>query len=207
MKLAVQIAAGIVMAAAVIGVAQHLYVQAQLNAAVEVMQQMQVDVQRRSAERAERERRAKQLHLQAAVDQARVDTAAARARQDAEIRKAAAWWRISPNHLVHPPTPAAPAPPLAARASPPAASGSPGPHAVACPCAEPAQPCAVWRREYLLRSRKNKKPGAWPGSLVALSWLQLALRLVRPSPTRANPSSASVPGSGTVGAKVFRLPE
>jgi hypothetical protein len=51
MKLALQIAAGIVMASAVIGVSQHLYRQAQLRTALEAMQQVQADVTRQDAQR------------------------------------------------------------------------------------------------------------------------------------------------------------
>ena len=91
MKLAVQIAAGIVIAAAVTGGARHLYIQAQLKVASEAIQQMQMDMQRRSDERAAARQRAKQAQMQAAVDQIRLEAAAAREQQEAEMRKAAAW--------------------------------------------------------------------------------------------------------------------
>src|SRR5688572_8729360 len=48
-----------------------------------------------------------------------------------------------------PPAPAAPAPPLRAHAAI-SRSRKPGPPVVACPCVQPARPCAVGRREYLL---------------------------------------------------------
>jgi hypothetical protein len=91
MKLAVQIAAGIVMASAVVGVARHLYVQAQMRAAVAAIEQMQADMQRRTDDRAAKAQRAKRQQLQAAADQARAEAARARSVQENEIRKAAAW--------------------------------------------------------------------------------------------------------------------
>jgi hypothetical protein len=91
MKLAVQIAAGIVMAAAITGVARHLYIQAQLKVAAEAIQQMQVDMQRRSAERTAARQQAQQAKEQAAAAQMRLEAAAAKAEQEAERRKAAAW--------------------------------------------------------------------------------------------------------------------
>lgn len=102
MKLALQIAAGIIIASAVIGVGRHLYLRAQLEAANRAFQQMQADMERQNAERRARlqaEQRARQRQQEAAK-QARLEANAARMRAEAEEaqaeqqtaeRKAAAW--------------------------------------------------------------------------------------------------------------------
>jgi hypothetical protein len=87
MKLAVQIAVGIIIASAVIGVARYLYVQAQVRAAIAAIEQMQVDMQRRAA----KAQQVKRHQMQAAADQAHAEAAQARSVQEAEIRKAAGW--------------------------------------------------------------------------------------------------------------------
>ena len=74
-----------------IGVGRYLYVQAQVKALTQAVEQMQTDMQRRAAERAAAQRRARQAQLQATLDKARLEAAAARAQQDADIRKASAW--------------------------------------------------------------------------------------------------------------------
>lgn len=102
LKLAIQIAAGIIIASAVIGIGRHFYLRAQLEAAGRAFQQMQADMERQNAERRarmqaeQRERQrlqeaAKQAQLEADAARMRADAEAARAEQEAAARKAAAW--------------------------------------------------------------------------------------------------------------------
>ena len=102
MKLALQIAAGIVIAVAVIGVGRYLFLLASIQAANQAAQQMQATVQRQTvemqarirAQQAERLRRAdeaKRAQLEANAARTRAEADAARAEQDAAARKAAAW--------------------------------------------------------------------------------------------------------------------
>ena len=102
MKLAIQIAAGIIIASAVIGVGRHLYLRAQLEAAGRAFQQMQADMERQSAERRARlqaEQRERQRHkkaaeqaqLEANAARIRAEAEEARAKQEAAAQKAAAW--------------------------------------------------------------------------------------------------------------------
>jgi len=87
MKLAFQIAAGILMAAAIIGVANHLYAQAQLAEADQALQQIATKWQQdESAQR----RRAQTERLQAIESQRRtLEVNAAQARAQAEAAQAA----------------------------------------------------------------------------------------------------------------------
>ena len=102
MRLAIQIAAGIVMATAVIGTARYLFIQAQLRALTETFQQMEADSRRRNhdvqvrlqAQQRARQRQiaeAKQSEVEARAAEMRMQAAAARSQQDAAARKAAAW--------------------------------------------------------------------------------------------------------------------
>jgi sRNA-binding protein len=102
LKLAIQIAAGIVMAAAFIGIGRYVVLQAQLHAALSAAQQMHATIQRETAEiqarvqaqQAERQRKAdetKRAQLEANAAQIRAQSDVARAEQEAAARKAAAW--------------------------------------------------------------------------------------------------------------------
>lgn len=101
-KLAVQIAAGLVIAAAVIGVGRYLFFVASMQAATEAAHQIQETVQRQTAEmqarlqaqQAERRRHADEAtraQLEANAARMRAEADAARAEQELAARKAAAW--------------------------------------------------------------------------------------------------------------------
>jgi hypothetical protein len=102
LKLAIQIAAGIVIAAAVIFVGMHLYLLALAHVATEALEEAQRQVQtevvqmhtRIEAQQQEGQRRAeraKRAQLEADAAQLRAKAAVARAEQETAARKAAAW--------------------------------------------------------------------------------------------------------------------
>lgn len=102
MKLALQIAAGIVMAAVVVFVFRILFVVAGVKAVGHAAQEMQATVQRQAADMQERvqaqqaERlreadEARRAQLEASAARMRADVEAARLEQETATRKAAAW--------------------------------------------------------------------------------------------------------------------
>jgi uncharacterized protein HemX len=82
MKLAVQIAAGIIMAAVVVGVGRYLVVQAQIRAINNTVQQMQEDMQSRAQARQKERDRARRAQSQADAEQMRAQADLARFEQD-----------------------------------------------------------------------------------------------------------------------------
>jgi uncharacterized protein HemX len=102
MKLAVQIAAGILLAAVLIGVGRYVFLMAGLSYFASTMQQVQSDMMRDTArmqaQRDAKERERQRLTEQARVDrlranaaQMRVQVELAQSAQEQATRKAAAW--------------------------------------------------------------------------------------------------------------------
>ena len=91
MKLAIQIAAGIVIAFVVIGIGTRLYVQAELQAASDEMEKLQTDITHRAAETRARIRADQQEQQRQAQETVRRQTAAAQFARDASNHKSVAW--------------------------------------------------------------------------------------------------------------------